>query len=238
MKPAGVDSAVAIREVSDIETGRFATVGTRWENFFIQIARIMVDMSRDLYKDEPELSVNTAEKKLFEEIKWKDVDLKDNPFDIQTFPTSQLPDTPAGRIQTISEYIQNQWISKERGMELLNLDPDLESEVNIQTASLRLTEKWLSQMVEDNIYHKPEPYMNLQLAQQVAQGVYCQLQVDNAPEDRVDLVRNFINECTDLMQPPPPPQPPAQPPAQPPTDVAPPMPPSPMPTGPIPGQQG
>lgn len=228
MKPAGVDSAVAIREVADIETGRFALVASRWEQFFVDIARIMVDLSKDLYVDDKDLKVTVSEKKMLREIKWKDVDITDNPFDIQTFPTSQLPDTPAGRIQTISEYIQNQWISKEKGMELLNLDPDLESEVNNQTSSLRLTEKWLSEMVEDGTQHRPDPMMNLQLAQTVSLGVYNQLQIDNCPEDRLELVRNFIVDITDLLNPPAPPAPPMDPNAPP------------MPMGPpgMPGPQG
>lgn len=228
MKPAGVDSAVAIREVSDIETGRFAMVANRWEKFFVDIARIMTDMSRDLYVDDPSLAVTYPEKKLLKEIKWKDVDLKEHPFDIQTFPTSQLPDTPAGRIQTITEYIQNQWISKERGMELLNLDPDLEQEVNIQTASLRLTEKWVQEMLESGTYHKPEPLMNLQLAQQTAQGIYTQSVYNGAPEDRLQLVRQFIMECVDMLNPPAPPPSPdqGQPQGGPPPDQ-----------GPQPGQQ-
>lgn len=207
MKPAGVDSAVAIREVSDIETGRFAMVANRWEKFFVDVARIMVDMSRDLYEKKPELKVAVSEKKILREINWKDVDLEENPFDIQTFPTSQLPDTPAGRIQTITEYIQNQWISKEKGMELLNLDPDLDEEISVQTSSLRLTEKWLSEMVEDGVNHQPDPLMNLGLAQQTAQGVYTMLLHDGCPEDRLDLVREFIMACIQLQQPPPaPPQ--------------------------------
>jgi hypothetical protein len=210
MKPAGVDSAVAIREVSDIETGRFAMVANRWEKFFVEVARVMVDMSKDLYSKNPDLSMVVTEKKILKEIKWKDVNLEDNPFDIQTFPTSQLPDTPAGRIQTITEYIQNQWISKERGMELLNLDPDLEQEVNVQTSSLRLTEKWLSEMVEDGVTHQPDPLMNLGLAQQTAQGVYTMLVHDGCPEDRLELVRQFILNCITLQEPPPasPPPPP------------------------------
>ena len=212
MKPAGVDSAVAIREVSDIETGRFAQVALRWEQFFVDIARVAVDMSKDLFVRNPDLKVSISEKKILKEINWKDVDITDNPFDIQTFPTSQLPDTPAGRIQTITEYIQNQWISKEKGMELLNLDPDLEGEVNQQTSSLRLTEKWLSEMVEEGIMHKPEPYMNLQLAQSVAIGVYNQLLIDNCPEDRLDLVRQFIMDVSDLLNPPAPPEAPMGPP--------------------------
>lgn len=208
-KPAGVDSNVAIRTVQDIEVGRFAMVALRWEQWFMDIAKIMVDMSKDLYTRNPDLKVTYTEKKMLKEIKWKDVDL-DSPYDVQCFPTSQLPDTPAGRIETISDYINNGWITKERGMSLLNLDPDLEGEVNLQTSSLRLTEKWLSEMVEDGTVYHPEPYMNLGLALNVAQGVYTQLQVDNCPEDRLQLVRDFINEIIDLQQqmqaPPPPPE--------------------------------
>jgi hypothetical protein len=198
-KPAGVDSAVAIRTVTDIETSRFAMVALRWEKWFMDVAKIMVDMSKDLYTRNPNLKATYVEKKMLHEIKWKDVNL-DCPFDVQCFPTSQLPDTPAGRIETISEYIQNQWISKERGMSLLNLDPDLEGEVNLQTSSLRLTEKWLSEMVEDGVYHHPEIYMNLPLALNVAQGIYTQLQVDACPEDRLELVRQFMNEIIDVQK--------------------------------------
>lgn len=213
-KPAGVDSNVAIRTVQDIETGRFAMVALRWEQWFMDVAKIMVDMSKDLFARNPDLKVTYSEKKMLHEIRWKDVDL-DAPYDVQCFPTSQLPDTPAGRIETISDYINNGWITKERGMSLLNLDPDLEGEVNLQTSSLRLTEKWLSEMVEDGIIHHPEPYMNLPLALSVAQGVYTQLQVDSCPEDRLQLVRDFINEIVELqqqLQPPPPPGPPPGPP--------------------------
>jgi hypothetical protein len=195
-----------MREVADIENGRFSMVGNRWEQWFVDCARIMVDMSRDLYLENPDLSIEYTEKKLVKQIKWKDVDLEDNPFDIQTFPVSQLPDTPAGRIQTISEYIQNGWISKEKGMQLLNLDPDLEGEIDIQTASLRLTEKWISEMVEEGIYHSPDPHMNLQLAQSTAQGAYVQLVVDGCPDEKLEMVRDFIQECIEMLTPPAPPQ--------------------------------
>lgn len=198
-KPQGVESNVAIRTVQDIESSRFAMVALRWEEWFMQIAKIMVDMSRDLYMRNPDLNVTFVEKKMLHEIRWKDVDL-DSPFDVQCFPTSQLPDSPAGRIETISEYIDKEWISKETGMTLLNLDPDLEGEVNRQTSSLRLVEKWISEMIEDGVYHKPEPFMNLSLTLNVAQGIYTQLQVDSCPEDKLELVRDFINDTIDLQQ--------------------------------------
>ena len=199
-KPHGVDSNVAIRTVQDIESSRFAMVALRWEEWFMEIAKIMVDMSKDIYTRNPNLKVSMVEKKMLHEIRWKDVDLDEAPYDVQCFPTSQLPDSPAGRIETISEYIDKEWITKEFGMSLLNLDPDLEGEINRQTSSLRLAEKWISEMVEDGEYHHPEPYMNLGLTINVAQSILTQLQVDSCPEDRLELVRRFINETIELKQ--------------------------------------
>lgn len=198
-KPAGVESNVAIRTVQDIETSRFSMVAKRWEDLFITASRIMIDLSKDLYSKNPDLKVGMVEKKMLHEISWKDVNL-DTPFEIQCFPTSQLPDSPAGRMETISEYIDKEWISKEFGMSLLNLDADLEGEVNRQTSSLRLAQKWISEMVEDGVYHIPEPYMNLDLTLQVAQTAYTQLQVDSCPEDRLELIRQFINDTIELQQ--------------------------------------
>ena len=115
-------------------------------------------------------------------------------------------------MQTISEYIQNNYISKEKGMELLNLgDPDLESEVNMQTSSIRLVEKNISEMIEDNIYTRPDPHINLQQAALIAQQAYCQLVIDNAPEKGLDLLRNYIDEIQATLNPPKPPMPPPPP---------------------------
>ena len=178
-------SGAAIRELVDIETTRFAQVSTRWEDNFVKIAHTIVNLSKQLYeKGMTDLSVDFHYKKMIDTIKWKDVNI-DCSFDCKCDPVSQLPDSTAGRIQTIQEYIDRQWISKERGMEMLNLDPDLQQEVNIQTSSLRLCEKRLSEMVEEGKVFKPEPYMNLQQALDISKGVYNMLVIDGCPEDRL-----------------------------------------------------
>lgn len=203
-------SGAAIRELVDIETTRFAQVSTRWEDNFVKIAHTIVNLSKQLYeKGMTDLSVDFHYKKMIDTIKWKDVNI-DCSFDCKCDPVSQLPDSTAGRIQTIQEYIDRQWISKERGMEMLNLDPDLQQEVNIQTSSLRLCEKRLSEMVEEGKVFKPEPYMNLQQALDISKGVYNMLVIDGCPEDRLQLVRDWMNDIITLqasltMQQPPPP---------------------------------
>ena len=82
---------------------------------------------------------------------------------------------------------------------MIGLDPDLEGEIKLQTSSLRLTEKRLCEMVEKDIYNHPEPQMNLKLSLSISQATYNQLVLDDCPEDRLQLVRMWIEEIATMM---------------------------------------
>jgi hypothetical protein len=196
-------SGAAIRELVDIETSRFTQVSTAWEQNFVNCAEVIVEITKRASKDK-EMKVEYQDGKDTHLFNFKDVEL-DN-YRIDCDPVSQLPDTVAGRIQTIDDYVQRNWISQERAMEMLNLDPDLQEEINIQTSSLRRVEKILSEMVEDGTPYLPEPYMiNLPELQKMSQGVYNMLALDGCPEDRLSLVRNWIDALVALQMPPAPP---------------------------------
>ena len=192
-------SGAALREMIDIETSRFAQVSTSWEQNFVKCAHVVVAITKRLAAKK-DIKVEYTERKQVNILSWKDVEI--DSYRIDCDPVSQLPDSVAGRIQTVQDYIDRQWISQERGMELLNLDPDLQQEVNIQTSSLRRCEMILSEMVENGIPYQPEPYMiNLPQLQKVSQGVYNMLALDGCPEDRLQLVRNWINALIALQTP-------------------------------------
>lgn len=211
INPLGPDaSGAAIREIVDIETTRFVKVGTNWEDFFVDNAEIAVDIAREYYSSDKgkNLEVSRTYRKEIEKIKFKDVDLEDD-FEVRCDPVSALPDTVAGRMQLITEYINQQWISKERGMELQNIDPDIEREVNVQTSFLKLIDKRLSQMAEEGIYNHPDEYMlpaQASQALQVSTGVYQLLVAQECPEERLQLVRQWLDELKAMLQPPQPPQ--------------------------------
>lgn len=208
-KPKGLESAVAMREAADIESGRYSIVAMDWEELYKQFFKVTLDLCRDEAKENPKFAVKYTEDKTAYELAFLDVDLEDKDCVIYSaFPTNQLPDTPSGRMDTILQYFQNGIIGKERMMELMNLDPDLEGEVNMQTAPLQLVEKYLSQMAEDGIYHSPTPLMNLQLAISTAQNFYNLLVRQECPEENIQLVIDFIMECQQMLAPPPPPMPP------------------------------
>jgi hypothetical protein len=150
-------------------------------------------------KDKEWQSTYVNRRKESKQLNWKDISLGEDCYTIRCDTMSAFPSTIAGRIATITEYMGNQLISRERGLELLNLDPDLESEVKLQTSTLRLCEKRLCEMVEDKIYHKPTKYLNLNLALTVSIQTYNMLEADDCPDDRLELIRNWIRELTTLQ---------------------------------------
>lgn len=212
-KPKGLDSAVAMREYQDIETERFVLAGQRYEEFFMDIANIMVDQSRDLYENLKEtgkdLKVKVKGAKFIETIQWKDVDMENDKFIMRVYPTSLLPNSPQGRLQRVQELMKAGFIDKEVGMSLLDF-PDIESYMSLQTASIDDIKMIIENMIEKGEYQVPEPQMNLGLAQKMVQSAYLRGKTDSVPEERLELLRRFmddINELMNMAQPPPAPPP-------------------------------
>jgi hypothetical protein len=202
-KTAGVNSAVAMRTEVDIESGRLVNVAKNWQKFVLDNAEIVVKLSKMLYKSNPDLAVNYTDKrwKFVKTIPWSKVAVDGDVFIVKCDTVSGFLGTTAERIQTVSEFIARNYISKERGMELLELDPDLRHEIDLQTSPLRYCEQVLSAMIEDGVYPDggPDPISNLKVNVQIAQGVYLQAKCDGAPEDRLQLVRDFLNASIEMQ---------------------------------------
>ena len=190
-------SGAAIRELVDIETSRFAQVSKRWEDNTVNIAKLIVALSKEAAKKGINLEVEYQdERKRIEKIDFKAVELSN----FQCQAVSQSPDSIAGRVQTVEDWFNRNLISKERYMELVNEDPDLQKEIDIQMSSMRVCEMRIADMVRHGIAYQPESYMiNLPQIQQLSQGIYNMLITEECPEDRLQLVRNWIDAVVALQ---------------------------------------
>jgi hypothetical protein len=196
-----VNSAIAMRTMVDIESSRFIQVSKNWEKFFVDCAEIVVRLGKKAYEKDSDYSVTYTDKrnKFIKSIPWSKIAAANDIFTIKCDTVSGFPATAAGRIQTVTDFISNHYISFERGMELLNIDPDLQDEIELATSSLRNCERCLSTMVEEGTYEHPEKYLNQKLSLAVSAATYNQLQIDHCPEDRLQLVRQWIDEiCSNL----------------------------------------
>jgi hypothetical protein len=230
-KPAGLDAAVALREFQDIETERFMITAQNYEKVFMEATEIIIDMSRDIYVDDPNLKTKTNSSKFIQSIKWKDVCLDDDQFVMKMFPVSLLPSSPAGKLQKVQELLQAGFIDQQQALSLLDF-PDLDNVQNLAMASLKLTEKQLYVITNDGKYSNPEPQQDLTYSIALAQQVYIKSKLNNLPEERLDLVLRYIDDAERLLaQTQPPVEAPIEAPVEPPVEATPEM--STIPTAPL-----
>tara|TARA_Y100001963_G_C6695248_1_gene406646 strand:+ start:186 stop:830 length:645 start_codon:yes stop_codon:yes gene_type:complete len=165
---------------------------------FLDAAKIMIDIARDVSKTGKDFSVTSFDRSNLQKVKWSDVKLDEDQYIMQVFPTSLLPVTPAARLQTVEEMMRTGLLSREDGMALLDF-PDLKSVQSLETASFDEIEMVIESMIEKGEYISPEPFSNLAFALKKVNQAYIRAKLDGVPEERLDLMRRYVAECQSLI---------------------------------------
>jgi hypothetical protein len=217
-KPAGLNSGKALREFNDIETERFMNIGQNYERFYIDLAKLSIDCVKDIAKGRKGYDVKAPTKKFIDTIDWQDVKMEDDEYVMQVYPVSSLPNDPAGRLQTISEYVQGGWLTQRQGRKLMDF-PDLEAAEMLDGAAEEHLESVIESIVDDGEYTPPEPFDDLVMAMELGLKAYQHGKCNGLEEEKLELLRRFIGQAQALMaeaNPPPPPEAQAAPPQAPP----------------------
>ena len=221
-KPAGLNSGKALREYNDIETERFMMLGQAYEQFFLDTAKELIALAKEIDEelreegDKDGFVAAYRGKNFMERIRWQDVNLEDDQFEMQIFPVSQLPNTPAGRLDTIQEMMQAGLIDRDTGLQLLDF-PDLEGAANQQLAAVELIQQIMEQFLDGGEYISPDPHMNLELGMKMMRNALLRARIDGAPEGVQQQFRDWLLDAQNILSPPQPqapmqgvaPQPPA-----------------------------
>lgn len=200
-KPAGLDSGKALREMNDIESDRFQVIGQAYEEFYLDLAKLAIGVAKEIYERDGKYSVNTPGKKFLETIDWKDIKLEDDEYVMKCFPISSLPQDPAGRLQTITEYMQAGFITPRVGRRLLDF-PDLEQAEVLGNSREDWLHEVFDKMIEDGEAYQLEPEDDAQLAHELALDYIAYAKVCKVDEDRIQLLRDFINDVVAKTSPP------------------------------------
>jgi hypothetical protein len=197
-KPAGLDSGRALREFSDIENERWAVVQQRWETMFVEMANQIVELGNEITGSGSDYTVLSPNKRLVDSINFKDIKLDQNSFILQCYPTNFLPQTPAGRLQSVQELMNSGLISREIGLSLLDF-PDLESSMNLMNASYDDAMLRIDMIISDGKYEVPDPFSNLDLLKRLSQAAYLNAKKANVEEDRLEMLRQLVLDCVRLL---------------------------------------
>ena len=199
-KPSGLDAAVALREYSDIESERFSLVHQAWETFFMDCIKLCLKLIRYQVGNKGYL-VKLPSKRYVIEMDWSEIAMEEDDYIIQIFPVSSLPQTPAARYQKVKEMMADGFIDKATAQRLLDY-PDLESEQNLANAALDDADATISAILDEATPRVMplEPFQNLELIVQRANAAYLFARHHDCPEDRLDMVRQLIEQATAKMQ--------------------------------------
>ncbi len=208
-KPSGLDAAVALREYQDIESERFLTFGSRVEQSYMESAELFIEAAKDASEYNKDLKVNVRGKKFIETIKWADIDLDEEAYEMKLYAASLLPESPAGRLQVVMEMAQAGMIDKEEQMSLLEY-PDLESYTSLLTASVEDIQYVISKMLEDGEYQAPEPAQDLKRGIKMVGAAYLRAKNSDVDLNKLSLLQQWIEDASELIgqtvQAPPPPE--------------------------------
>lgn len=199
-KEPGVTAAVAMRELNDTQTERFSLVGQRHEEFFVDAARIMIALTRELSKEDGGLEVLARHGRFVERIEWKDAELDEGSYVLRCFPVSQLPSTPAGRLQFVSELMDRGFIQdRAEAVSLLGFQ-DTDAWASEATAAYDDVRMMLERMLVRGEYMPPDKFMPHPMALRMTQSAILRARADGRPQERIDLLIQFSDELEDWIK--------------------------------------
>lgn len=199
-KPSGLNSGKALRTFHDIETERFAVHAQRYEDFYMDCAKMIVKMSQDEGKRNPELKTTVVDKKQMKVIKWSDIKIMDEQYVMRVYPTNLLSDTPSGRLADIQEMIEMGLIDKVQAKALLDY-PDIEAVVSLDNAKYDDIQAVIETMVDKGEYQPPEEFQDLNYGIQMIGMAYLKYKRYGLEDERLELFRQWIEDAMMILQP-------------------------------------
>ena len=203
-RPAGLDSAPAQRTYEEITNSRHAVQAKEYEAAYMRLVEILEQLNARAQDMDRSYSVAARTQRglvpLIKTVKWSDANLPPEQYRITCFPTSQLPNTVAGRIAALQEWVASGFISRPYAQKQVIDMPDDDMQ-RLELADLDFV-MWQIEEILDGKVVSPESYQNKELAADTARRAYLQVKSQGAPEEILDTLRNFIDDCL----PPPPPE--------------------------------
>lgn len=198
-KPEGLDSGKALREFDNIQSDRFAVISEAYDELFIALDYLIIDQARDIAKRDGKYMTVYPNKDGTREIDLPAADMLEDTFVIQCYTSSSLPRDPAGRLATITEWIQAGMVSVEEGRRLMDF-PDLRQNEKLENSSEERILKILDQIVDEGKFTPPDPMMNLGLALKLSNQYYNLYAMFKLEEEKLRHLRTFNSQAITLQQ--------------------------------------
>lgn len=212
-RPVGLNSGEAQRVYADQQTERFLDIGAALEEWSQDVDEQVVDRARDVVATHKKFPVTAKSNNALEVIDLADVDLPRDQYQIQAFPTSMLPNTPAGRIAFVQDAQESLGLDQDDALQLVGF-PDLEAYASRRNAKRENLERNIETMLDKGEWVAPEPLDDHEFAMRTLPDAIAKARNDKAPPENISLLRRYLTLTVKLAEkaaPPPPPPPPPPP---------------------------
>ncbi len=198
---ARLDSSEALREYNAIEDERFNRQAQAYEKFFLDVAKHLVELSAELYKNQKVNRKNVYKSRyLVEQIDWKSVDLDADKYIMQVSASSIINMSPAARKDKLNEWAAAGVISQEQ-YKAWSGEPDLERLHDMMSASKDYFANCIDRMLKEEDV-TPDPISNVSEGIRDVTDTYLHLKsCVQTPEDILQKFRDFIELCKEILQP-------------------------------------
>jgi hypothetical protein len=197
-------SGAAIRELEYVENDRFQIFGQAYERGHVDLGRLAIDAAHDIaVKTGKPYEFSVSERQFLKRysLTAQELELDERECRLQVFPVSSLPNTPAARMQTVTELVQAGWLSPRQGRRLMRF-PDLEQVGALQDAIEERIHDCLEVIIDDGEYQPPDSYMQLDLAKEIVVeyvNLYSTPSLE-LEEEKLDLLYQWSDHVDYLVQ--------------------------------------
>ena len=193
-KPSGLNSGVALRNYQDIESERFASVHSMYENFFVpQATHMALDFLDELLEQGIDTTVVMKDGMTQQPVKYSQVKIDRDSFSVKPYPTAFLPTEPAGKFAQVQEGVEAGMFSQDEARELLDF-PDISKMNRVKLAKRNACQAYIEKLIDSGKYLPVEPYQDIQLTKELAQAYYLEGRTQGMPENLLKLLRRVLQE--------------------------------------------
>lgn len=155
--PPGVTAAKALQMSADVESERLGPMWNCREDFYCDLTMKALDAARSKAKNNGGYVVKTSDRRIMESINLSDIDISEDEYEIQVFPTSLLSKTPSAKYDQLSEMRQRGDIDEDEFRHLLDM-PDLDAENDLETSSVDILDMVIDSMLVEGVPCTAEPF--------------------------------------------------------------------------------
>ncbi len=240
--PPSLTSGKAIMNYREVKRGRNRPILEERDAMHVQLITELMRAEHRIFERNPGYKVPIRVSGRLKNIAMDDISLDLQNIQVEAQPSNMLPTEIGGLIELLQGLVADGLIPAEEFYRMINI-PDFERTRERLAGPGDLIEAQLDGMLRDGEFRTPYPYMNLEMALDVGVRALQRAELDDVPEDRLKLLRIWIDRVQAFIGPPIPPVPPLElggpppmlpselgglPPGMPPPGM-PPMPPGPMP---------